>query len=205
MSNAFVGALDEARGDISLSKLASVMALRTGKKPNGLSGNLYRLVKGRQTPKEETINEIADALGALHELSDIETGAIRDRLLSAAHPSDYQAAERRRLWPVCDAILKKNKYDTSERQWILSQVGVSTMKLIIAADENGEEVKIVDPTSVSSDTRSHHGSRGVSVEKPNSTVLDAGRARIVVDGELTPKQQEALTRAAQMIEAILQV
>ena len=65
MSTSFVRTFEEARSGISLPKLAEAMAGRTGKSASGLSGNLYRLMNQSQTPKRETVVDIAETLGSL--------------------------------------------------------------------------------------------------------------------------------------------
>jgi hypothetical protein len=186
MSSQFVGAFNDARTGISLPTIAGAMAQRSGKKARGLSGNLYRLLNTNQTPKRETIVEIADALAELRNLSDEETDQLKERLLRAARPADTQSELRRDLRPRCEeALAEVESLSDDEIASILDTADVATMKLIIAASEKGEGI--------------------VPMRFPSSdTVIAAGRARIHVDGHLSHAQKRVLRKAAEMIEAVLQ-
>jgi len=163
------------------------MAERSGKNARGLSGNLYRLVKNNQTPKRQTVIEIADALGMLKKLSGKETRELEKRLLEAARPAESQSELRQELRPKCEEALREVEgLSDFEIASILDRADVATMKLMIAASKKGEAI--------------------VPMRFPVSdTVIAAGRARILIDGEVSPAQMRVLRTAAEMIESVLQL
>jgi hypothetical protein len=187
MSNNFVAAFEDARDGISLPKIADAMAKRSGKNARGLSGNLYRLVKNNQTPKKQTVIEIADALGNLKKLSGKQKRDLEKRLLEAARPAESQSELRQELRPQCEEALRDvDGLSDFEIASILDRADVATMKLMISASKKGEAI--------------------MPLRFPMSdTLIAAGRARILIDGKVTPAQMRVLRNAAEMIESVLQM
>ena len=187
MSGKFAGVLDEARCGVSLPKIAEAMAERSRPRRNarGVSANLYRLINSDQTPKRETIVEIADALGALRQLSPEQTENLQNRLLKAGRPEDAEADEKRSLRPICEkALRKKSDLSGAEVARILDGADLTTMKLIVAADKTGEPI--------------------VPLRIPTpENVISAGRARIFIDGEVSAGQRRIIQKAADLIESVL--
>ena len=169
--------------------------------------------RGNQTPKTEMIGQIAEAVGSIRRLSHEEVETVRERLARAAHPEDWRTAaeldmseaeHRRRLYPVCRQILRKVRGLSKEQiAQILNNVGVSTMKLIIAADKRGEEIEVFALQELSAELPQPAEAVVVEENDKADTVIDAGRARVLVDGEVTPAQMKVLRKAAEMIEAVL--
>jgi hypothetical protein len=224
MSSSFAEVLNEARYGIKLTEIAEVMAEPKGANARSLLGNLSRFQSGKRNPSKEKVKEIASALGSLRKLPRSKTNDLRDELMKAAGHADARLVdlrtaaklelsetdERWRLRPDCHRALQTvHELGEQEIQTILDHVGVSTMKLIIAAAERGEEIEVVQLQKISSalqKTAAPSSGADINAEaKKASTVINAGRARIHVDGDVTPAQRKLLSKAAEMIETVLQI
>ena len=131
-------------------------------------------------------------------------------LRTAAKLELSETDARRHLSPDCHRALQTvHTLSEHEIQTILDHVGVSTMKLIIAAAERGEEIEVVQLQKISAalqKTEIPSSSTASSAKaKKAATVINAGRARIHVDGDVTPAQRKLLSKAAEMIETVLQI
>ena len=219
MPTAFGTALEEAIGGISLNRIALAMAGSNSENPRGPAGNLSRLTRGKQEPSEKKVEEIVNALASERDLSSSEVEYWRNRLMSAAgygKVSDAARREvsesevRRHLRPDCHrALLTVHTLREHEIQTILDHVGVSTMKLIIAAAERGEEIEVVQLQKISAELqqtaqRSLGAVVTVDADKAD-TVINAGRARILIDGEISPAQMQVLESAAEIIQSVLKL
>ena len=215
MSDLFTREFQEVTEGLRQAELARAMAQKSGRDPRSLVGSLSRMRRGTQTPKTEMIGQIAEAVGSLKQLSRKEVNSVRERLARAAHPEDWriaaeldlsEAEHRRRLYPVCREILRRVRGLPKEQiDQILNNVGVSTMKLIIAADKRGEEIEVVALQELSAELP-QPGEALIVEEKDNAdNVINAGRARILVDGEVSPAQMNVLRNAAEMIESVLKL
>jgi len=219
MSTSFALALEEARGEISLSKLAQTMAGPDAKNARGPVGNLSRLQKGNQEPSKGKVEQIAEGLASIKGLSNREFKYWRSRLMSAAGYGEVgnaakldasESEERRRLHPACHKALQGvSVLKEYEIQTILDHIGVSTMKLIIAAAERGEEIEVVQLQKIAVELQQTAArSSGAVVKVAASqaeTVIEVGRARILIDGDVTPAQMLVLKNAAEMIESVLKL
>lgn len=197
MSNTFSAAIQEATAGIRQCDLAQAMADATpGKKKDARNwvANLSRIQNGKQIPRTATINQIADAIGKLTNRSPSETEQLKSRLSRAAAESD----EYRRLREDCsEALAKSDLLDKSAIPNMVDHLGISVMKKIIEADKRGEEIGEQLFEEASQDLQR------TAVEYAGGTVVNAGRARIVIDGEVTPAQMQVLKNAAGMIESVL--
>ncbi len=219
MSTAFGTALEEARGGIPLNRLALAMAGDNSRNPRGPAGNLSRLKSGKQEPSEKKVEEIVDALALVRGLSASEVKHWRNRLLSAAGYGKVKDAAkrevsesevRRHLRPDCYRALQTvDALKEYEIQTILDHIGVSTMKLIITAAERGEEIEVVQLQKISAELQQTAKRYQSAVETAGpekaDTVIEAGRARILIDGDVSPAQMQVLRNAADMIESVLRL
>jgi len=220
MSTAFALALEEARSGVHLNLLAKAMADPNAKNPRGPSGNLSRLQQGKQEPSKEKVEQIVSALASIRELSASEVKYWRNKLMSAAGYGNYaefreqlkesESDVRGSLRPACHKALQTvQTLKEHEIRTILDHVEVSTMKLIIAAAERCEEIEVVQLQKISAELqqtaqRSLGAVVTVDADKAD-TVINAGRARILIDGEVSPAQMQVLESAAEMIQSVLKL
>ena len=94
MSSSFAHAFEEARGDVSLSRLAKAMADPNSKDARGPVGNLSRLQNGKQKPSQDKIKQIVEALASETKLTGSEKKYWRGRLMSAAGYGTMKTAEK---------------------------------------------------------------------------------------------------------------
>jgi hypothetical protein len=219
MSTSFALALEEARGGISLNMLARTIAGPNTKNARGPVGNLSRLQNGKQEPTKEKIDQIATALGSVRKFSAAEINRLRNRLMSAAGYANFQTAakleaseseERRRFRPACHKALQTvHALKDHQIQTILDLARVSTMKSIITAAEKGEEIEVVQLQKISAvlqQTAARSSGAVKNAESPQAdTVIEAGRARILIDGDVSPAQLQVLRNAAEMIKSVLKL
>lgn len=221
MSSSFALALEEARGEVSLSKLAKAMAGPSSKDGRGPAGNLSRLQNGKQKPSQDKIEQIVEALASLTSLTSSEQKYWRSRLMSAAgygamktaaRLHDSESEVRRSLHPDCRKALQNgSQLKDYEIDAILDHIAVSTMKLIIAAAEEGEEIEVVLLEKISAElqqTAAHYSGAIVDTSenmKGADTEINAGRAKILIYGDVSPAQMQVLKNAAEMIESVLKL
>ena len=223
MSNSFGDVLSEQMGEATLTEIAEEIAGTDGKTRSVLS-SLSRFQNGKRTPSRRKVAEIATALGEVRRLSRLRTKQLRDELMRAAGHGDprysdlrtaarlerSESEQKERLHPRCREALRTVKtLKEHEIETILDHVGVSTMKLIIAAAERGEEIEVVQLQKISTELQQTAAKYSESVAPKADDVtrdqiaIEAGRARIVVNGEVTPAQMQVLENAAKMIESVL--
>ena len=222
MSISFAGALNEAKGTIKLTEIATEIAGPEGAR--SLVGNLSKFQHGKRIPSKAKVEEIARALGSIQKLPRSKMEKMRDRLMEAAGHADARSIDigtvaklewseteqRRQLRPECyEALQTVHELDEHEIQRILDHVGVSTMKLIIAAAERGEEIEVIQLQKISSAFQKSAAPASSTVvgskTKKTETVVKAGRARILIDGHVSPAQMQVLQSAAQMIKSVLEL
>lgn len=219
MSSSFAHAFEEARGEVSLSRLAKAMADPNSKDGRGPVGNLSRLQNGKQKPSQDKIGQIVEALASETNLTGPEKKYWRSRLMSAAGYGTMKTAEklfesesevRRSLHPAClEALRTVPDLKEHEIQTILEHVGIPTMKLIIAAAERGEEIEVVQLQRISTELQQTAAGHLSSADRVAAVVtgadkeIDAGRARILIEGELTGIQERLLADIAKMIKTVL--
>jgi len=199
------------------------MAGAEGSARNVLS-SLSRFQNGKRKPSKKKVVEIAGALGSVRKMSRLKTNHLRDELMRAAGHGDprysdlrtaakldlSESEERKRLSPDCHRALQTvHTLSENEIQTILGHVGVSTMKLIIAAAERGEEIEVIQLQKISAalqKTATPSSSAVSSAEaKKAATVINAGRACIQIDGDVSPVQMKVLQSAAEMIKSVLKL
>jgi len=224
MPISFADVLNEKRHGIKLTEIAEAMALRNGKSARSLLGNLSKFQNGKRIPSKGKVEEIARALGSVRKMSDSKTDHMRDQLMKAAGHADARFVDlktaaklelseselRRCLRPDCyKALQTVHALKEHEIQTILDHVGVSTMKLIIAAAERGEEIEVVQLQKISAELQETAARYSGAVIDANTsqadTVINAGRARILIDGDVSPAQMQVLKNAAEMIESVLKL
>lgn len=222
MSSSFAVALNEAKGTIKLTEIAREMV--GPKEARSLVGNLSKFQHGHRIPSETKVKEIARALGSIQKLPPAKVKQMRDRLMEAAGHADArfvdlgmaaklelsETAERKRLRKKCHRALQTvQELEEHQIEIILDHVGVSTMKLIIEANERGEEIEVVHLQKISSAFQKSaapaSGTVVGSKSKKAETVVKAGRARILIDGDVSPAQMKVLQSAAQMINSVLKL
>ena len=222
MSISFAGALNEAKGTIKLTEIATEIAGPEGAR--SLVGNLSKFQHGKRIPSKAKVEEIARALGSIQKLPRSKVEEMRNRLMEAAGHTDArfvdlgmaaklelsETEERWRLRPKCYRALQTvHELKEHEIQIILDHIGVSTMKLIIAAADRGEEIEVVQLQKISSAFQKTAATASGTVvgSKTNKaeTVVKAGRARILIEGDVSPAQMQVLQSAAQMIKSVLEL
>ena len=195
MSNLFAMTLKEATAGIRQCDLAEEMAKlsRPKRDARSLVASLSRIQNGSQIPRSKTIDQIADAVGNINNSSESQKDTLRLRLKRAAAD-----AERKRLHPECREALQKNpELDDYAIQNMLDHLGISVMRKIIDTDKKGQVVGEELLREATADLQQ------AAVEYSGGTVINAGRARIVIDGEVTPTQMQVLRNAAATVESVL--
>lgn len=194
MSNAFAVAFEKATTGIRQCDLAQTMAELTGRDARSWVASLSRIQNGNQIPRTSTIKRIADAVGTLTNRSSTETVQLRSRLTGAA----VEAEERRRLHSDCREALQKNpNLNEHAIQNMVDHLGLAVMRKIIEADKRGAIIGDELLTEATADLQQ------ASAEYSGGTVINAGRARILIEGEVTPAQMIVLRKAAGMIESVV--
>ena len=221
MTETFGAVLDSRLDTVTLTDIAERMAGEGGKPRNVLS-TLSRFRNSDRKPSRRKVWEIADALASARGFSEAETESLRADLLRAAGYDDprfsdlqtaaklelSEAETRRHLHPRCEQVLRENGYSQIQTRRIMDAIGVSTMRLIIKAHKEGEKIEVVELGKLGAVNQ-------LATEEPteektatgggSETVVEAGRARITVKGELSPEQEKVLNMAAGMIEAVLKI
>ena len=224
MSSSFAVVLEEARCGIPLMRIAEVMAGAKGKAAKSLLGNLSKLQSGTRNPSMRTVEKVADALRLIHKLPKAKARQLQDQLMQAAgfdNPQgvDVRAAatfelseaeERKRLHPACYKALRKAPgLDDAAVKVILDHIRVPTMKLIVAAAEKGEEIEVVQLQKIAAELRetaAQYSEADVTSSVGDKEVeIEAGRARILVTGEVSEAQLKVLKNAAAMIKSVLEL
>ena len=208
MSNAFAIALEECTAGIRQCDLAKAIAESEAGdgeiRPRRYAANLSRMMRGHQVPRTATIQKIANAIGSLKNLPSGDVQEVRDRLMNAAKEPErlesvakLEASERRRLYPSCQKALRHNGLSEAEIENVLTQIGVSTMRLIVAAHKRGEEIEVADLRKLSTER--------IANSEHRETVISVGRAQIIVEGDVSASQMRVLQSAAEMIESVLKL
>ena len=210
----FGSVLEQARSARGISRpdLAAKMA---GSKSaaKGVEGQLWRYEqageKGRK-PREDKLYEIVDALSSLANDSDAEKDLILRELMTAAGMRITDEEQVEYLRRQCEIALQGvGHLKDHEIQTILDHVSDSTMKRIVKAAREGEEIDFIQLNALSAELQAaatRHSGDAVDQHGGFDTVdhvIPAGRARILVDGKLTTAQTRLLDDIANMIRTAL--
>lgn len=210
--NRFGAVLEQARMARSVTRrqLAESMA-RPGSRAKGIESQLSRFEARERTPTEEKVTQIADALSCLAKDSDVEKDKLLSDLTSAA---GYEITDREQidyLKRQCETALQNVEgLQPYEIQTILEHVRPATLKRIAAAGKSGEEISFVRLRDLSEELRATASRHLYNVPPDTSApedidhVIHAGRARILVSGELSSMQKRLLEDTANMIKNVLQ-
>ena len=208
MENSKIGSvLEQARliRRITRPQLAKAIAGSKKSTAKGIEGQLWRYEKEGRKPSEQKLFEIADALSSEAKDSGPERDQLLSDLLDAAEieTTDYQRSYLRRQ---CEVALKETDLKKHQIQNILDNLSDATMIRIAEAGKKGEEITVMDlrefTTELQDTAAQHLRNSGVSTETADH-VIQAGRARIVVDGALTMTQKRLLKDIAKMIRTTL--
>ena len=207
--NEFGLALEQARNarGISRPKLAEVMA-GPDAAAKGIEGQLSRFERGRRTPSEKKIIQIADALSSLAQDSDAEKELLLSKLMSLA---DITITDSDYLRRQCEDALQGVEYlKPHEVQTILAHISVPTMRQFVADAKKPKKITVVQLQNLAAElqkTASRYTSRDAASAGSSVTadhVIPAGRARILIDGEISNTQKRLVRDAANMIKSILE-
>jgi len=208
MENNRIGTvLEQARlaRRITRPQLAAEMAGEDKSKSKSIEGQLWRYEKEGRKPSEQKLHEMAGALSSLAKDPDLERDQLLSDLLEAAgvETTDYQRSYLRRQ---CEVALKQTGLKEHEIQKLLGNMSDATLMRIAEAAKNGEEIAVMDlrgfPTQFQ-DTVDQKGRTSGSNREAADHVIQAGRAKIVVNGELSTTQKQLLEDMARMIRTAL--
>jgi hypothetical protein len=176
----------------------------------GAAGYLSRLQRDLNTPTQAKVIEIVDALSSVAR----DSGAEKDRLLSDlmtaaglggitenSQISYLRRKAQRRLESSPD--LKPHEIQT-----ILDHISIPTMQRIVDAPED-EKISVVDlrdiATELSTKTKDDEvGPEGAANRSYRSDhTIAAGRAKILIEGDLTTAQKRLLRDIANMVKTVL--
>jgi len=205
----FSSALRTAREvrKISRPRLAIEIA---GKKisAKGVEGQLSRFEGGHRVPSEKRVVEIADTLSRLANDSVTEKDRLLSQLMKAANKEVSDADQLEFLENKCNSALLDAGLKKHEVQTILDHVSVATKQRIAESAMKGEKIEFIDLRDLSVElqkTATKYAGTGSSSKRGESAdhTIRAGRAKILVSGELTPIQDKLLRDVAKMIKNIL--
>ena len=191
---------------VSLNQLAERM-MQQGAPGKGDAGHLSRLQRGQHTPSEDKVVQIAKGLSSIAGDSETAKDKLLSQLMSAAGFNITDDDQIEYLKQKCALRLEEAGLNLRQVTDILEQISISTIKRL--ADDN-EPLEIVELENISKELvakaeRHMQGLRGNS--NPSQTAdhtIVAGRARILIDGELSGSQERLIRDAANMIKSVLE-
>jgi len=194
--------------NVSLNRVAEEMMSQGAGK--GAAGYLSRLQRDLNSPTQAKVIEIVDALSTVARDSGSEKDRLLSELMTAAGlggitENSQISYLRRKAQKRLESSPDLKPY---EIQTILDGISIPTMQRIIDAPED-EEISVVDLRDIATElvakTREHeHDPEGAVYRsgKCDHTIA-AGRAKILIEGELTSTQKRLLGDIANMIKTVL--
>ena len=195
---------------VSLNRLAKeMMQFGAGK---GAAANLSSLQRGLDSPSEKKVMQIADALSSYAGDSGTEKDRLLSELMSAAGIGGVtDTSQQSYLRRKCEKRLGTSPdLKPHEVQTILDHIGIPTMKRIAEADES-ERISVNDLKDIATELNAKAGQderdpEGMTYYSANSDhtdkpdhIIEAGRATILVKGNLSPNQNLLLRNIAGLI------
>jgi transcriptional regulator with XRE-family HTH domain len=193
----------EIRG-ISRPRLAEEIA-GSGISQKGMEGQLSRFESDSRAPSYRRVFEIADALSRLTNDTERQKDLLLSQLMKAAKKEPTEPEQIEYLDDKCAPALRNAGLESHQVRAILDHASVATKERIAKAAMEGEKISFVGLGALASelqDTASEYSNAALNADQADY-VINAGRARILVNGDVSENQKRLLKDIARIIRTAL--